>query len=103
MSSKKNKSKSKRGNEGDNSSGLKDGSGDSTNLQNSTVGANSNTGNNSFAVIDFIEKGKLLSSFNNTSRQLFKCIVAYYSLLAIKAKLGKFFDASYFSFYLTRF
>ncbi|XP_062331947.1 ATPase family gene 2 protein homolog A [Osmerus eperlanus] len=56
MSSKKNKSKSKRGNEGDNSSGLKDGSGDSTNLQNSTVGANSNTGNDSFAVIDFIEK-----------------------------------------------
>ncbi|XP_071391403.1 ATPase family gene 2 protein homolog A [Centroberyx affinis] len=53
MSSKKNKSKSKRANEGDSSPGLKDGSNDSSSLQTSGQdGGNSN----SFTVIDFIEK-----------------------------------------------
>lgn len=53
MSSKKMKSKSKRYNEGDSSAGPRDGSTDSVNLQTSL-------NNNSFVIIDFIEKGKFI-------------------------------------------
>uniref|UniRef100_A0A667XFL9 non-chaperonin molecular chaperone ATPase n=1 Tax=Myripristis murdjan TaxID=586833 RepID=A0A667XFL9_9TELE len=55
MSSKKNKSKSKRVADAESSPGLKDGSGDSSSPQ--TPGQDGGGCRNSFAVIDFIEKG----------------------------------------------
>lgn len=60
MSSKKNKSKTKKASEGDSSLLLKEGSTDSSNLQTSSHdgGSCKSLNNNSFAVIDFIEKGK---------------------------------------------
>lgn len=62
MSSKKNKSKSKRASEGDSSLLLKESSNDSSNLQTSSHEGGSSTSlhSNSFTVIDFIEKGKTL-------------------------------------------
>ncbi|XP_074505169.1 ATPase family gene 2 protein homolog A [Sebastes fasciatus] len=58
MSSKKNKSKSKRASEGDSSLLLKESSNDSSNLQTSSHEGGSSTSlhSNSFTVIDFIEK-----------------------------------------------
>lgn len=60
MSSKKNKSKSKKSSEGDTSLQLKEASNDSSNLQTSSHegGSCKNLDNNSFTVTDFIEKGK---------------------------------------------
>ncbi|XP_070994851.1 ATPase family gene 2 protein homolog A isoform X2 [Oncorhynchus clarkii lewisi] len=56
MSSKKNKSKVRRVIEGDNSSGLRDGSSDSTSLQSSGHEGGGSKNPNSFTVIEFIEK-----------------------------------------------
>lgn len=60
MSSKKNKSKSKKPSEGDTSFLLKEASNDSSNLQTSSHegGSCKSVDNSSFTVIDFIEKGK---------------------------------------------
>lgn len=61
MSAKKNKSKSKKASEGESSVSLKEGSDDPANLQTSGhEGGNCKRFNNSFAVIDFIDKGKEL-------------------------------------------
>lgn len=57
MSSKKNKSKVRRVIEGDNSSGLREGSSDSTSLQSSGHEGGGSKNLNSFTVIEFIEKG----------------------------------------------
>uniref|UniRef100_A0A674BB65 AFG2 AAA ATPase homolog A n=1 Tax=Salmo trutta TaxID=8032 RepID=A0A674BB65_SALTR len=56
MSSKKNKSKVRRVIEGDNSSGLREGSSDSTSLQSSGHEGGGSKNLNSFTVIEFIEK-----------------------------------------------
>ncbi|XP_076595146.1 ATPase family gene 2 protein homolog A [Chaetodon auriga] len=74
MSSKKNKSKTKKASEGDSSLLLKEGSNDSSSLQTSSHeggGCKSST-NNSFTVIDFIEKAddKTPKSFRSTLAQL---------------------------------
>ncbi|XP_024285215.2 ATPase family protein 2 homolog isoform X2 [Oncorhynchus tshawytscha] len=61
MSSKKNKSKVRRVIEGDNSSGLRDGSSDSTSLQSSGHEGGGSKNPNSFTVIEFIEKDDKLS------------------------------------------
>lgn len=60
MSSKKNKSKSKKSSEGDTSLLLKEASNDSSNLQTSSheEGSCKSLDNNSFTVMDFIDKGK---------------------------------------------
>ncbi|KAM3612819.1 uncharacterized protein V6R79_015152 [Siganus canaliculatus] len=56
MSAKKNKSKSKKTSDGDNSLIQKEGSHDSSNLQTSSLDGGSVKSSNSFTVIDFIEK-----------------------------------------------
>lgn len=64
MSSKKNKSKSKKSSEGDGSLVLKDGSHDSSNLQTPghDGGSGKSSNSNSFTVMDFIEKGKIVTT-----------------------------------------
>ncbi|XP_035525477.1 ATPase family protein 2 homolog [Morone saxatilis] len=74
MSSKKNKSKSKKASEGDSSLSLKEGSSDSSNLQTSSQdgGSCKSSNSNSFTVIDFIEKAddKTPRSCRSTLAQL---------------------------------
>ncbi|XP_070692681.1 ATPase family gene 2 protein homolog A [Pempheris klunzingeri] len=74
MSSKKNKSKSKRASEGDSSLLLKEGSNDSSNLQTSSHegGSCKSLNSNSFTVIDFIDKAddKTPKSCRSTFAQL---------------------------------
>ncbi|CAB1325550.1 unnamed protein product [Coregonus sp. 'balchen'] len=75
MSSKKNKSKVRRVIEGDNSSGLRDGSSDSTNLQSSGhEGGGSKNLYNSFTVIEFVEKAFLVQLSINTMKSANICI-----------------------------
>lgn len=74
MSSKKNKSKTKKASEGDSSFLVKEGQNDSSSLQTSrTDGGSCKSLNcNSFTVIDFIEKGK---KTRHESKHLTGCII----------------------------
>lgn len=87
MSSKKNKSKSKKASEGDSSLLLKEASNDSSDLQTSSHegGSCRSLNNNSFTVIDFIDKGKnLLHEPWTFNRLLTRWTVVSYADMFIK-------------------
>lgn len=86
MSSKKNKSKTKKASEGDSSFSLKEGLNDSSSLQTSrTDGGSCKSLNcNSFTVIDFIEKGK---KTRHESKHLTGCIIYKSGITPVQTKL----------------